>query len=217
MGFGDRLRKGFSMLFNPSKDAKGNYSVGKSLKFYYSVAILSAIFAAVVFSIAHFAGAPPSAIPLAMAFGTAAPFYLGLVFIAVLMFVFVPIGMFIDSAIYHLVGRFFLKTFKHTYEKTFAGVAGALTPVSLLIWLLFIPVAGMGFAVLIGIWEFVLLVITLSVQQRTNRLVSAVTLLVAIALVAAIAWSLLGIGVLAVYTGTTHLLTGAVPVTIGSI
>ncbi len=214
MGFVDRLKKGFSMLFNPSGDAKGNYSIGKSLKFYYTVAILSAIFAAIVFSVAYFAGASATSITLLM--GAHGSLYIGLLLIALMLFVFIPIGIFIDSAIYQLVGRFFLKTFKSTYEKTFAAVAGAITPVTLLFWLLYIPFVGLGFAVLIGVWEFVLLVITLSVQQRTTRVSVAVTLLVAIAIMAIIAWSLVGTGLLAAYSSGIAI-GRTIPGTLGSV
>ncbi len=203
MGFVDRLKKGFSLLFNPSRDAKGNYSIGKSLKFYYSVAVLAAIFAAIVFTAAHFAGVPVASNPfLSGAFGASASIYIGLLFIALMLFVLVPIGMFIDAALYHLVGKFFLNTFKGAYEKTFAAVTAATAPIMLLFWLLYIPIVGMAFAVLIGIWELVLVVIALSVQHRTTRVNAVVVMLVTLVASLLIAWAFAALGMLVLYNST---------------
>jgi hypothetical protein len=186
MGFSDRLRKGFRLLFNPSKEAKGNYGVKKSLKFFYSLAVLGFIFAAVIAAILYAAGVGQSNLMLFSSMQSTYSIYIIILGIALTMFVFEPVGLFINAALYQLVGRFFLKAWNGGYERTFAASAAAAVPAVLLMWLLLFPVAGVVFAAIVGVWGIVVLVIALSVQQRVTRLKALAVILVTLVIVVAV-------------------------------
>lgn len=191
MGFAERFKKGWKLLVSPSKEAKGNYSIGKSLKFYYTVAVFGFVFAAIVASLLMLAGSPVSTV-LAQPLGTGLGF--ALIWLALLVFVMVPVGIFVNAAIYHLIGKFFLNAWKGLYNKTFAAATAAVAPITMLYWLFLFPVAGIVFAVIFGAWEAVILVIALSVQQKTTRVNAAVVLgILAAIVIMALMFTILGV------------------------
>ncbi len=195
MGFTDRIRKAADLLFHPSADAKGNYSVKKSLKFYYTSAIVGTVITLAllgIFSLLNIGTAAFGSVSLGGGIGRS------MVLEAVVLLVLTPAFFFVTSALLQLVGRIFLKAWKGNWQKTFAAVAAAETPLALFWWLSALPVAGIFFEVLLGIWSIIVLIIALSVQQGTSRLRSLAVLLVSyiviIAIVFAVVFAAYGLG-----------------------
>ena len=94
------------------------------------------------------------------------------VFLADILFVLVVpvIGIFVDSLIYHLIGKSFLKEFKRPWERTFSGVMYGALPALALYWLLFIPIFGLVILGIVTVWGFLNGIIALANQQRIDRL-----------------------------------------------
>jgi hypothetical protein len=196
MGISDTIRKGFRLLLSPSREAKGNYSIRKSLKFFYTLAVTGLIFAAVVAALLQVSGLGFSNVSVFSSLATASSqFYWVLLGLAVSLLVLAPVGLFADAALFQLFGKFLLKAWNGTYERTFAAVTAACAPILLLYWLFQLPVVGIGIAVLLSVWEFVLLIIALSVQQKVTRMKALaailLTLVIVLVVVMAIAFAVL--------------------------
>lgn len=198
MGFSDRVKKGFRLLFSPSREAKGKYSIRKSLKFYYTLAATGLVFAAIVAALLQVSGLGFSNVSVFSTLATASSqFYWVVLSLVVSLLVLAPIGLFADAALFQLFGKFLLKAWKGTYDKTFAAVTAACAPILLLYWLFQLPVVGIGVAALVSIWELVLLIVTLSVQQKVTRLKVLEVILLTLVIVLVVA---LAIGFAAVAT-----------------
>jgi len=115
-------------------------------------------------------------------------------FALVYFWLLVPIGFFINSAIYQLVGKHFLRLFKEDYERTFTAMVFGSMPLLLLFWLFVVPGVNLLAFIVLPVWAFVVEVIALSSQQRITRLQS----IGAMAVMAALA---LLVVLLVVYTG----------------
>lgn len=197
MGFSKDIKNGFGSLIHPGDDTKRNLSIGGALRVYYSVAVIPFILFLIVGSIWY--GTYGAGVYNCPAAGTqpvssincgphnyfsifngfissVAPTTgaIGAVFLADIVFLLVipPIGIFIDSLIYHLIGKSFLKEFKKDWSKTFTGVMYGALPALTFYWLLFIPVVGVIFLGIIAIWGFLNAVIAIANQQRITRLQS---------------------------------------------
>ena len=192
------MKNGYGSLIHPGDDTKRDLSIGGTLRVYYTVAIIPFILFLIVGSVWYgtygagvyncpsvTAGQPISSINCGphnyfsvfnsfisrVAPTTGA---IGAVFLADIVFLLVipPIGIFIDSLIYHLIGRSFLKEFKKGWSKTFTGVMYGALPALTFYWLLFIPVVGVIFLGIMAVWGFVNAVIAIANQQRITRLQS---------------------------------------------
>ncbi len=190
--FREDLKKGFGAIIHPGKDTQGNYSIGSALRLYYSVSIIPFILFLVVGSLLYgtlavntnciYSSAQIASLSCAPAryftvfdgfIGALAPLIgvVASVFLADVLFLLIipPIAMFIDSLVYQLIGRFFLRAFKRDIHSTFTGVMFGALPALILYWLLFIP--GLSYIMLpiITVWGFVIAVIALSNQQKISR------------------------------------------------
>ena len=198
MSFSQDIKNGFGSLIHPGADTKRELSIGGALRVYYTVAVIPFILFLIVGSIWYSAnsvavyGCPTGVVSTSnpattVSCGPHAYFsvfnsfirglapstgIIGAVFLADILFLLVTpvIGIFIDSLIYHIIGRSFLKEFKRPWAKTFTGVMYGALPALSFFWLLFIPVIGVVFLGIIAVWGFLNGIIAIANQQRIDRL-----------------------------------------------
>ncbi len=193
--FSQDFKNGFGSLIHPGDDTKKDMSIGHALKLYYTIAIIPFILFLVIGS-AYYGtiGAASYACHVSAVnpttsiscgphnyfsifdgfIASAAPSVgvVGAVFLADIVFLLIVpvIGIFIDSLIYHLIGRSFLKEFKRPWDRTFTGVMYGALPALALYWLLFIPIFGYVILAIVTVWGFINGIIAISNQQRIDRL-----------------------------------------------
>ncbi len=195
MTFSRDLKNGFGSLIHPGDDTKKEMSIGHALKVYYTVAVIPFILFLIIGSIYYSTiGAAAYACPVSTVNPTTsiscgphnyfsifdgfianvAPSVgaVGAVFLADVVFLLIlpVIGIFIDSLIYHLIGKSFLREFKRPWDRTFTGVMYGALPALALYWLLFIPVFGYVILAIVTVWGFINGIIAISNQQRIDRL-----------------------------------------------
>jgi hypothetical protein len=186
MGFIQNVKKSFRLLFSPGKESAAKMDIIGALKFYYGASLIPVLLFIVLGYIAlqskllnNILGMVPIGSSLILNAGV----NLLLVGFAVVYFwLLVPIGFFINSALYQLVGKHFLRIFKGNYENTFTALVFGSMPLLLLYWLFVIPGINLLALVVLPVWALVAEVIALSVQQRITRLQSAATMAVLAAL-----------------------------------
>ncbi|MGI0141798.1 MAG: YIP1 family protein [Candidatus Micrarchaeales archaeon] len=175
MGYMNDLRFAYSILFRPASAAKKNFTARQFLGLYYKLTVIPFIIYLVIGALLIQFGASSISTSLA---GLASIFpiatalaYPLLILSGVLIFwIAIPIGFAIDAFIYQIVGKLFLNVWKGNYDKTFVAAGFAVMPAMLFYWLLSIPILNVLYIIVVGIWEIVLLVIALSVQQKVSRL-----------------------------------------------
>ncbi|MEM3296911.1 MAG: hypothetical protein QW696_03365 [Candidatus Micrarchaeaceae archaeon] len=194
MGLFENVKRGANSLFCPEKSATGKLSISASLKIYYPIAIISTIIYIALASIMHFYGIVPggflgnyySMMGYVHGFGAAGILGKAIGF-ALFALVLIPIGIFINAAIYHAVGKYLLKAFNGTYEKTFAAATFGEMPLVLFYWLTALPVAGIVFIGIFAVWGIIVFIIALAAQQKTTRVSSAVVLFATVFIVVILA------------------------------
>ena len=176
------LRNAYGSMVHPGRNTAKQLSIGAALKLYYKAAIvpliLSVIVGIVVYSSAfscaltctQLTGTPffgGTISSLASAVGApAAPIITALLYIIAL----IPIGIVINTAIYQLVGRYFLNTFKKGYERSFTAVMYGSIPAMAFYWLLLVPYASIPAIVVIAVWQVIVFTIAMANQQKVTRL-----------------------------------------------
>ncbi len=86
---------------------------------------------------------------------------LGLAYVLLL----IPISIIIDGAIYQLFAKILFKIWNKDISKTITALTYASFPAMLFVWALFIPVVGIVIDIIIAIWSFIVLIISLARQQ----------------------------------------------------
>lgn len=185
MSIKDNISEGFEALFCPSKAAAKDRKIKGALKIYYSVAIVGFVFAAIIFTANYFS----SALPLSGT-GWAGGQFGELVFIAFLLFVAEPLGLFIDAALLQLIGKYFLKSWRGDYSRTFTAQMFSAMPAVLLFWLLIIPDFYVIALFVVMVWDLVILTIALSQQQKVKRADAMVAIATMTGIVFAIAFAI---------------------------
>lgn len=198
MGFIKDVRKSFRVLCSPGKESAAKMDVMGALKFYYGASLIPLLlFLVIGFAVMSF-GMLPNLLRANPALSALMPnmgMNVLLVVLAVVYFwLLVPIGFFINSAVYQLVGKYFLRLFKEDYERTFTAMVFGSMPLLLLFWLFVVPGVNLLAFIVLPVWAFVVEVIALSSQQRITRLQS-------IGAMAVIAALVLLVALLVVYTG----------------
>lgn len=178
MSFGEDLRFAYGILLHPSAASRRRMEIGECLKFYYRLTIIPFILFLLFGYVSNRMGFYNSR------FFTLIGPTAGTVFIDVLFFwIAVPLGVVLNSFIYQLVSKFFLRIWRGTLDRTFQAVLFGQLPPVLFYWLIPIPIARVAYLVLFPIWGLVVIVISLSVQQRVTRLQAFAALMAVLFLV----------------------------------
>jgi hypothetical protein len=190
----DEIKNQIDVMLHPGSAIKAPMDLKDALVYYYKVAIIPMVLFILFGSIFYNSG---SFGMLTKYFGvgsTAVTIGLGIFIFLVLE----PIGMFIDSALYQLFGKYVFKKYKSGYGNTFTGVMYGISTMMLFYWLTVIPVIGSVLLLIIVIWSFVVQIIGLSKLQKISAWTSfgvilgsvIVVLIIAMITVAAIGLSL---------------------------
>ncbi len=170
MNFGEDLKRGYSALLHPGSESKPAFSIGRTLGFYYELTAIPFVLYVVIGYIMASLGLNTTLMPFYGSFSSIGVLP-ALLLTAVLYFwILVPIGLFLDAVIYHLVGRNFLRLWNGNYERTFTAVMFGALPVMLFYWLVSIPVVNALYLGIMGVWGLVVLTVALSNQQKVKRI-----------------------------------------------
>ncbi len=211
MGFGSDLGFALRVIIAPGKNAKKALTVGSALKIYYEASIVPLLFAIFIGVLLLDAGIQNITVPLIgsfAVFGMQAALALAII---ISMWVLVPIGLFINAFFYQIIGKRVLNAWNGAYEKTFAASMFGVLPQTMLYWLLAIPILSIIALAIIFVWNFIVLIIGLAVQQKTSRVNAFVAILATVISVMAIAMIL-------IFAATTlYMLPATVPAGSGTL
>ncbi len=211
----------YRSIFSPGKYLSKNFDIGNALSLYYRLSIIPILLSFLVGLLVAYTD--PSATHVFTPLFSSLSIFVG-ASIAVIastlitLWVIVPICIFINAFIYHMFGKYFLKTFKFKYGKTFTGTMFGVFPLLFLYWLLFVPKLSVIVLPVVGVWEFIVLVIAMSSQQKISRLQSFGVLVASDLIILMLVFTAFAIGFASLLPATfsgAHGITSGVP--IGSV
>lgn len=173
--FIEEMREGWNIMLHPGKATKKTLSVSEGLKYYYKLAIVPLVITIIIGIVVAVAfpgiSKTPSSNPLMSSYGAGSLGGAGIVVAAIIgLLVANPIGILISSALLQLFGKHLFKAYKNDYEHTFTAYAkGGIVPSTMFYWLSSLPVIGVAFAAIFGIWSFIVAIIALANQQGITR------------------------------------------------
>ncbi len=175
MGMVDDIRLWWNIITNPGKYAGKQMSIGSALKLYYEASIIPLILSLIV-------GLPiashgMSLMPFTSIFISSGVMLALVLSIIVSLWIIIPIFIFINAFIYHLIGKYVLNAWGKEYNKTFVATLFGALPQLLLYWLLAIPVIDIFAIIVIFVWGAIVLIASLALQQKTTRVNAFVTLI----------------------------------------
>lgn len=214
------VRDAYGSLIHPGRNTNVNLSLGGALKLFYKAAIIPFILFVIVGTIVYMSGvyscpSVPANIPVTRSCGltglqlfggsigtlaqfTGVPIAAFIVGILVI-FLAVPFGILVDSALFHLIGKVFLNTFNNDYEKSFSAVMFGTMPAVVFYWILLVPIAKLVFLPIMVVWQIIVLTIALANQQKITRLQSFAVILSTSVIVTAVVMLALMFAILGVY------------------
>ncbi|MGC8495875.1 MAG: hypothetical protein ACP5MX_01560 [Candidatus Micrarchaeia archaeon] len=153
----------FDAILHPGTSTKKAMSIGDAIKFYYSIAIIPLVLG-IIISIAI--GTHVSKL---MPFGAVAGLAMAALLFAMYA-VIMPIGIVIDSGVYHIVIKRLFNMYNKDYRAVFSAFTYAMIPAILFYWLIMIPVLGFVVLLLMGVWSFIIEIIALANLLSMSRL-----------------------------------------------
>ncbi len=182
----DDLGKGVSMMLHPWENTKKNMDIGTAYVTYYTTTVVPLV-AYILVSLLLVAVAAPI-----FAFRHFTPFlglgWVGAIVIPIaVVWVFIPISIFISAAVLHIVGRL-TEQFRSKFDSTLVAMMYSKLPIAMFSFMLAIPFA-IPFLLLFGLWSLLISLAALANQQK----ISWVTALGVEVIAAALAVALLGL------------------------
>ncbi|MFP3289084.1 MAG: hypothetical protein RXO35_01495 [Candidatus Micrarchaeota archaeon] len=188
MGFGNDLGLVWGIIRNPGKFAGKQMNYLSALKLYYEATIIPFILSLVVGIPIILLGVNIFLMPFSktlISAGLTIAFIIGLV---ISLWIMVPIGIFINAFIYQIVGKYILNAWNKDYEKTFVATLFGTLPEVFLYWLLPIPLLNAVALAAMVVWSLIVLIISLSLQQKTSRINAFVVIVASVLFVIIIAF-----------------------------
>ncbi|MFP3278935.1 MAG: hypothetical protein RXP92_01335 [Candidatus Micrarchaeota archaeon] len=188
MGFGNDLGLVWSIIRNPGKFAGKQMNYLSALKLYYEATIIPFILSLVVGIPIILLGVNIFLMPFSktlISAGLTIAFIIGL---AISLWIMVPIGIFINAFIYQIVGKYILNAWNKDYEKTFVATLFGTLPEVFLYWLIPIPLLNAVALAAMVVWSLIVLIISLSLQQKTSRINAFVAIVASVLFVIIIAF-----------------------------
>ncbi|MGC8586665.1 MAG: hypothetical protein ACP5K5_03950, partial [Candidatus Micrarchaeia archaeon] len=94
-----------------------------------------------------------------------------LILVMVLIYVvFIPVGIIVNSGIYHLIIKNLFKMYKQNYNAAFTAFTYGMIPIILVYWLLPVPLLNMMLLAIFGLWSFIIEIIAISNLLSMSRL-----------------------------------------------
>lgn len=160
------IEKAFKVTLSPGNGTARAMSMRDSLIFYYSIMVIPLILGVLIRLLL---GGPAAAGLLALS-----------------LIVIVPISLFVNSFIYHIVIGKLFNLYKSDYWKVFSAFTYGVVPVVLVYWFISIPILGGVIVGLSAIWGYIVQIIALSNILHMTRLKAFATTLLSGAVVAII-------------------------------
>ncbi len=167
----ESTKAAFSFIFHP-ESFNEHYSVGDSIMFYYKAAIIPAIINALLYALMGFAFAGYistmiqkfTGFLILPALGAIFGFIFGLIYLLIL----IPIGIIINSAIVHFFSKIIFRVFNKDFSRTVTAFTLSTFPLIFFVWVFPIPFLGALISIIIVIWEFIILIISMARQQEVS-------------------------------------------------
>ena len=159
------FRDGLDAILHPWETTKKSMDVGEAYMFYYKATVVPLV-VYILLSLLLFGVAAPalSAYPFLsnfVGFGWAGAIIIPIV----VLWILVPILIFIQAAVLHIVGAFITKQFKQGFDKTLNASMYSKLPSALFGYLWAVPLA-VPLLLIFGIWDFIVSLIALANQQK---------------------------------------------------
>ena len=156
----------------------GRANTTKGLSFYYHAVVIPGIINAIIVALLI------AAFPFTTSFfgssgslwGLSGPLW-GFIISLLLMFLVIPAGIVINSALVHLFGKLLFRILKQPFNNTLTAMFYAMSPAIFFYWTEALPAPANIVAVIIGIWTLVLEIFMLSKTQQVSKLRALVALL----------------------------------------
>lgn len=201
MIFVDELKKAIDVMLLKDKTPKA-MGVGEALGFYYKATLIPMILTIIIsvivgtLAIGLISGVLSTVTQsssVGSLFGLAGVGF-GLIFVLFIVltyWVITPIGLLIEAAIYHVIGKLF-RQFKEGYNATFNAMVYTAMISSVLLFLMFIPLLGIIIAIIASIWAFISIIIWIARFQKISGLMSFLILIVTWIIIYAIIFLVIG-------------------------
>ena len=157
--FTKAYKNAIEVMIHPGLATKTQMGIADALKFYYTIALIPTILG-VLLSLA----VNPHSVLLPL-------------IIAALYLVFFPIGIFINSGIYHIIINNILNLYKQEYSAAFLAYIYSLVPVVFFLWVFPIHMLAFVLIVVSFLWSFIVLIIALSNLLSISKLKALGTIL----------------------------------------
>jgi hypothetical protein len=86
-----------------------------------------------------------------------------------LIWVAVPIGLFGDSVMFHIFGKYVFKKFDKDFDATATAVVYSGAPFVLFSWVVLLPLLGIWLFLLLVGWKYAIMISSLSNQQKIDK------------------------------------------------
>jgi hypothetical protein len=157
----DDLKKAIKIMLHPGSVSE-TMSVGKALKFYYSVSIIPLIISLILAAV--FLATPLST---GSGAGSASLLFILILYLIVIL-AFIPLNLLFYAAIYQLFAKKLFHMWSKPYNNTFTGMVYGALPMLLLIWLVTIPFPWSIIYIVAIIWSIIVLIISMARQQSIS-------------------------------------------------
>lgn len=114
---------------------------------------------------------------------------LGTIFYA---WIAIPFYLFVNSMIYHILGKYVFRVFKNEYDNTASAFVYSAAPFAIFAWVIVIPIIGIILSLILGGWEITILVYSLANQEGITKKTAGLVIF-GIGIIAGILWLLTGI------------------------
>ena len=157
-------------LINPIKEAwnvmlhPGRANTTRDLSFYYRAVVIPGIINAIIAAL--LIAAFPSTTSF---FSSLGPLW-GFIIFLLLMFLGIPAGIVIDSAVVHLFGKLLFRLMKQPFNNTLTAISYSMSPLIFFYWTEALPAPANIVTVIIAIWTFVLMIFMISKTQQVSKL-----------------------------------------------
>lgn len=197
MIFLDQIKAQLGIMVHPGARIKKGMKVGEALGYYYKTAVIPMvifIILGLVFkNVGSFSG-------LEAVVGAGNSSFLVVLLGLFIFLVLEPLGLLIDSAIFHLFGKYVFRKFRQDWSVTFTAMTYSVATVILFYWLSVIPVVGTFLLLVFSLWGLIVLIIGLSKLQKISGMASLGVVIGTVVIVAVVAL-IIAIGVAAAFLG----------------
>ncbi|MFI5412377.1 MAG: hypothetical protein ACHQX1_00615 [Candidatus Micrarchaeales archaeon] len=204
MIFVDELKWAFGVMLHPEQNTKKTMDSIEAFLMYYKASLIpvliaiiievilgSLLWSSIISSIQPFVSSIPiigSIIgPVIGAF--AASIFVALLIAAtiLLVWIIIPLSVFLNSIIYHVVGKYIFRIFKNEFDTTASAFAYSVAPYAALAWTIAIPAINILVFIIAAGWQITILVYSLANQEEISK-TKAGLLIFVLGIIASIVW-----------------------------